>query len=418
MNPVAEIITIGDEILIGQTIDTNSAWIGERMSNAGIPVRRIISISDDPSEIRSALAESMARAKVVLVTGGLGPTSDDRTKNTLAAFFGSELIENEDVLINIESLFRSWKRELNDINRAQAMVPHNCRVLQNPVGTAPGMWFEKDGCIVISMPGVPYEMKSIMETLVLPELAGRFDVPCILHRTVMTTGVAESRLAGLLTGWESELPGNFSLAYLPSPGMVKLRITGTGANFEEVRPVMENLSGSLTRRLGKSVFGYDDVSLEETVGTLLLNNGFTLATAESCTGGGIAQAITRVAGSSGYFLGGVVAYANPVKTALLGVSESLLNEVGAVSREVVESMAIGCRKRFGSDFAVAVSGIAGPGGGSPEKPVGTIWIAVAGPVSVTAECFLFGNQRDRNRERAVLAGLNMVRTEVLNITTA
>jgi nicotinamide-nucleotide amidase len=418
MNPVAEIITIGDEILIGQTIDTNSAWIGERMSLAGIPVKRILSISDDPAEIRDVLADCMKRAVIVLITGGLGPTSDDRTKQTLASFFGSELIESQEVMADLAVLFNAWNRQINDINRAQALVPGNCRVLRNPVGTAPGMWFEKDGCIVISMPGVPYEMKAIMETSVLPDLAGRFKVPAILHRTVMTTGVSESKLAEQLSGWERDLPAGFSLAYLPSPGMVKLRITGTGTSADQVAAVMSGLSETLEFELGSSVYGINEISLEETVGALLAQGGYTLATAESCTGGGIAHLMTNVAGSSGYFLGGVVAYANAVKIDFLDVPSRLIEEFGAVSKPVVEAMAEGCRKRFGSDFAVSVSGIAGPGGGTQEKPVGTIWVAVAGPAGIVSDCFHFGNQRDRNRIRAVLAGLNMVRMEVLKLAIA
>jgi nicotinamide-nucleotide amidase len=257
-----------------------------------------------------------------------------------------------------------------------------------------------------------------METSVLPDLAGRFKVPAILHRTVMTTGVSESKLAEQLSGWERDLPAGFSLAYLPSPGMVKLRITGTGTSADQVAAVMSGLSETLEFELGSSVYGINEISLEETVGALLAQGGYTLATAESCTGGGIAHLMTNVAGSSGYFLGGVVAYANAVKIEFLDVPARLIDEFGAVSKPVVEAMAEGCRKRFGSDFAVSVSGIAGPGGGTQEKPVGTIWVAVAGPAGIVSDCFHFGNQRDRNRIRAVLAGLNMVRMEVLKLAIA
>lgn len=418
MDPKAEIITIGDEILIGQTIDTNSAWIGDRMSMIGIPVKRIISVSDNPVEIGSALTDSLLRADVVLITGGLGPTNDDRTKLTLAKFFNSELIEDKAVLEDILQLIKVLNVPVTAINRAQAMVPHNCRVLRNPQGTAPGMWWEKDGTVVVSMPGVPYEMKAIMENSVLQLLASKFKTPAILHKTIMTTGVSESKLALMLEEWEKELPANFSLAYLPSPGMVKVRISGSGDIRTELEIEMTRLTRSLVAIVRDFHFGFDDISLEEIVGKMLSKHHLTFATAESCTGGNIAHLITRIPGSSGYYKGSVVAYANEIKTKLLNVPELMLNEQGAVSRIVVEQMAKGCLKNFGTDFSVATSGIAGPDGGTIAKPVGTTWIAVASHNGVYSQCFHFGEHRERNVLKASLAALNMLRIEVLKQTTS
>ncbi len=417
MNPICEIITIGDEILIGQTIDTNSAWIGENMSRIGLPVKRIISISDQPAEIQSALADSMKRADVVLITGGLGPTSDDRTKNTLCEFFGAELVENQDVLENISRIFKLRNYALTPVNRAQAMVPDNCTVLANLQGTAPGMLWEKEGTVVVSMPGVPFEMKSIMESSVFPLLTGRIKVPSILHKTIMTTGIGESMLAAMLEDWESKLPSNFSLAYLPSPGTVKVRISGTGENREVLTRQLAELNDSLVEVVREYQYGFDEITLEEVVGQLLSGKNLSLSTAESCTGGFISHLITRVPGSSLYYKGSIIAYANEIKTRQLHVSVDLLNDFGAVSREVVEQMAVSCRINFETDFAVATSGIAGPDGGTPTKPVGTIWIAVAGRDKVVSQCFQLGEHRERNILRASQAALNMLRIAILKDAT-
>jgi nicotinamide-nucleotide amidase len=416
MNPVSEIITIGDEILIGQTIDTNSAWIGDQMSMIGIPVKRIISISDSPAEIKSALADSMKRADVVLLTGGLGPTNDDRTKATLAEFFGSELIEDKIVLDDINQLWQVRNIPVSALNRAQAMVPGNCRVMRNSQGTAPGMWFEKDGKVVVSMPGVPYEMISIMETSVLSLLSAHFKTPVILHKTIMTTGIPESKLAARLVDWEKAIPENFSLAYLPSPGMIKLRITGTGENRTDLEARMAQLTLSLVEMVKDEHFGYDDISLEEKIGQMLTEGRLSVSTAESCTGGSIAKLITRIPGSSAYFKGSIVAYANNIKVKYLDVSDEMLNDHGAVSQQVVERMAKSCLLHFETDFSIATSGIAGPDGGSDSKPVGTTWIAVAGRRGVVSECFHFGKHRERNIVRASYAALNMLRIEILKET--
>lgn len=416
MNPVAEIITIGDEILIGQTIDTNSAWIGERMSLIGLPVKRIISISDSPDEIRSALSDSMKRASVVLITGGLGPTNDDRTKSTLAGFFHAELVEDSSVLEDIKVLLKARNYPLTALNRAQALVPDNCTVVHNPEGTAPAMLWEKEGTVVVSMPGVPFEMKSIMERSVLPMLSQKFKTPFILHKTIMTIGIGESRLASNLEEWEKALPSGFSLAYLPSPGMVKVRITGTGRDRSAIEQVMNELTSSLVALAGEFFFGFDEVSLEELVGQLLAAHHLSVSTAESCTGGSIARLITRVPGSSLYFKGSIVAYSNEIKIKYLDVTETMLKNHGAVSREVVEQMASGCLKHLDTDFAVATSGIAGPDGGTETKPVGTTWIAVANKHGVVSQHFLFGEHRERNVLKASQAALNMLRIEILKET--
>lgn len=418
MNPVSEIITIGDELLIGQTIDTNSAWIGERMSMIGIPVHRIISISDNPEEIRTALAESMRRAAVVLITGGLGPTNDDRTKTTLTDFFGAQLVEDESVLEDILLLLKARNFPMTALNRAQALVPDNCRVIHNPEGTAPGMWWERDGTVVVSMPGVPFEMKALMETTVLPALSSQFKTPAILHKTIMTIGVGESKLASMLGKWESDLPENFSLAYLPSPGMVKVRITGTGDDRALLQLKMAGLTDSLVEIAREYFFGFDEITLEQLVGRLLTENNLTLSTAESCTGGNIARLITRIPGSSAYFQGSIVAYANEMKMKFLDITETMLIKYGAVSQNVVEQMAKSCLLHLNSDFSVATSGIAGPDGGSISKPVGTVWIAVASKKGVVSQCFQFGEHRERNVVKASQTALNMLRIEILKETTS
>ena len=413
----SEIITIGDEILIGQTIDTNSAWLGEKLSQIGMPVRRINSISDDPVEIKTVLADSMERSRLVILTGGLGPTSDDRTKKTLAEFFNSRLVVNEQVLFHIEKLLQARNVPVSQLNRYQALVPESCRILTNDNGTAPGMWFERDSCVVISLPGVPYEMKGIMETVGLKMLAGHFAMPPLLHKTIMTTGIAESRLASLIDPWEKMLPEGFSVAYLPSPGIVKLRITSRVQDPADAHITMNSLVDSLQSYAGQWIYGFDDEPLEVVVGRMLRQGGFTLSTAESCTGGSIASLITSIPGSSAYFKGSVVAYSNEVKLKLLNVPEELLQDFGAVSREVVESMAVGVKSMLDTDFSIAVSGIAGPDGGSELKPVGTVWICVTHPHGIESERFAMGENRGRTVRKASLAALNMLRISLLKHAT-
>lgn len=412
-NPIAEIIAIGDEILIGQTVNTNSAWIGQRMSEAGIPVKRAIVISDDPTEIAASLEEALQRADIVLITGGLGPTRDDLTKNTLAQFFGSTLVRDDQVTQDILKLLASRNVPMIDLNLDQALVPNNCRVIRNANGTAPGMWFEKDQQVIVSMPGVPYEMKVMMDEQVIPALLSAFKVPAIVRKTIMTTGIPESKLAASIADWELSLPEGVSLAYLPSPGIVKLRLSVSGENQMKLRQLINNLADQLVTIIPEAVFGYDDLTLEEVVGVLLRERKQTVATAESCTGGTLASLITRVPGSSDYYKGSIVAYANEIKTTFLKVPGEMIQAHGAVSCEVVERMATNIRDIFAVDYAVAISGIAGPAGGKTDKPVGTTWIGVASSYGVESACYQMGEHRERTIHKAALAGLNLLRLSIL-----
>jgi nicotinamide-nucleotide amidase len=410
----AEIITIGDELLIGQTIDTNSAWIGAEMSRLGFRIVQITSISDNKDEIISTLTGKTGKSDVVIITGGLGPTSDDITKQTLCQFFDTRLVFNEEVFRGIEKMMQHRNWLMNVGNRKQAEVPESCRVLNNDVGTAPGMWFEKEGTIFISIPGVPHEMKYIMTEHVIPELKRRFRSQTIIHRNIMTYGTSESRLAEKLTGFEKDLPAFIKLAYLPSFGVIKLRLTATGDNSQLLKTEIEDQVKQLYRIIPEYVYGENEESLEMAVGRLLTDKRASLSVAESCTGGDISHLITTVPGSSVYFRGSVIAYANSVKTQLLGVPPDIITLHGAVSKETVELMAAGVRKLFNTDFAVATSGIAGPDGGTPEKPVGIVWIAVADPGRVISEKFIYGNDRVINIRRFSFAALNMLRKQIIS----
>lgn len=412
---IAEIITIGDELLIGQVIDTNSAWIAEQLNLIGIRVHQITSISDERGHILSTLAEAETRADIILITGGLGPTRDDITKTTLCEFFGTELIFNEEAFKNIETLFGLRGFPVTELNRKQAEIPANCTPLQNLNGTAPGMWFERDGKIFISMPGVPFEMKQMVTNEVLPRLSQRFISQFIVHKTILTQGVGESFLAKTIENWEDNLPENIKLAYLPQPGIVRLRLTAIGANKTELQNQLQDEISKIKIIIPDLIFGYNGDTLEQVVGQLLKAETKTVATAESCTGGYLAHLITGIPGSSEYYTGSVISYSNKVKIDELGVSEKSLERNGAVSKEVVTQMAVGLRKKINSDYALAISGIAGPDGGSVEKPVGTTWIALATPEKVIAQQFLFGEHRGRNIRKAALAALNMLRVELMNI---
>lgn len=410
----AIIITIGDEILIGQTLDTNSAWMGAELSKAGFDVLRITSVHDRRNDILYALNEAAGKADVVLITGGLGPTSDDITKQTLAEYFNSKLVVNEEVLRMIEDMMGRRNFAMNEKNRLQAEVPESCRVLTNAAGTAPGMWFEKDGTIFISMPGVPYEMKYIMNAHVLPDLKKRFRSQIIIHKNIMTYGTYEARLAELLKDFEAGLPDNIKLAYLPSWGIIKLRLTGVGNDYESLNAQIGVQVENLYRTIPGLIFGEDEKSLEVVIGELLTQKKWSLSTAESCTGGEIAHLLTSIPGSSNYYKGSVIAYDNLVKIKLLEVAEESLNSNGAVSEAVVRQMAEGVRKLLNSDFAVATSGIAGPDGGTDEKPVGTIWIAISSEKGTVAEKRIFGNDRTSNIKRFSIAALNLLRLQIIN----
>lgn len=411
----AAIITIGDELLIGQTVDTNSAWMGAELSKAGFDVVRMTSIHDRREDILNTLNESAGKTDVILITGGLGPTSDDITKQTLCEYFNTALIVNGEVLSMIENMLHHRNFAMNDNNRRQAEVPESCTVLKNAAGTAPGMWFEKDSTIYISMPGVPHEMKYLMSEHVLPELIKRFTSQVIIHRNIMTYGTFEAKLAEILTDFEAGLPSAVKLAYLPASGIIKLRLTGTGSNRTDIQSLINHQADKLYRIIPEFIYGEDEESLEMVIGTLLIKNRKTLAAAESCTGGEISRLITGVPGSSAYYTGSVIAYSNSVKTEMLGVNMDLIVSHGAVSEEVVREMAAGARRKFNSDFAVATTGIAGPDGGTETKPVGTIWIAVASEKGVVTEKWVFGNDRNTNIRRFSLAALNLLRKQILDL---
>lgn len=403
-----EIITIGDEILIGQIVDTNSAWMATELNKIGIRVKQISSVSDDAEHIISALNLAADRADLILLTGGLGPTKDDLTKKTLASYFDSPLVFNEEQYAHIERIFTAYGRTVTPINRQQAEVPECCTCLPNELGTAPGMWFEKNERVFVSMPGVPYEMKSLMEREVLPRLMQHFKTPVILHRTFRTQGVGESMLAGWIEHWEDRLPSHLKLAYLPSVGEVKLRISAYGDNREALEHEVSEQAQQLYQLIGKHVYAEGEDSLALTVHRALVSKGLTLSIAESCTGGAIAASLTQNAGASAYFIGGMVSYDNRIKSAFLDVPEAVLESKGAVSEETVQFMAVGIRKKFSTDVSVAVSGVAGPSGGSDEKPVGLVWIAVDGQKGIKAKSFRFAKDRERNIEMTRLSALKML----------
>ena len=410
----AEIITIGDELLIGQTIDTNSAWIGAELSKAGFDVYRKTSIHDRKEDIIHALGEVAGKANVVLITGGLGPTSDDITKQTLCEFFNSRLVIDDLVLEMIKSMMSRRNMKMNENNRNQALVPDACRVLTNEAGTAPGMWFEKDGTIYISMPGVPNEMKHIMNEHVLPELKKRFTSQIIIHRNIMTYGTFEAKLAEILEGFEKDLPGNIKLAYLPASGVIKLRLTGTSSEYNSLSKNLDEQVKKLYKIIPDLIYGEDEESLQAVIGKLLKAKKYSVCAAESCTGGEISHLLISVPGSSAYFKGSVVAYANSVKAEVLKVPEEILTLDGAVSEAVVRQMAENAKNLFKTDFSVAISGIAGPGGGTENKPVGTVCIAVASEKGIVSERKIFGNDRTTNINRFSVAALNLLRLQIIS----
>jgi nicotinamide-nucleotide amidase len=405
----AEIITIGDEILIGQIVDTNSAWIASELNSIGINVLQITSISDNPLHLEEALDNASKRAELVLMTGGLGPTKDDRTKNVLVSYFSSRLIIHEPTLNHIKSIFSQRGQEITKLNADQALVPECCTVISNTVGTAPGMWFEKDGILFISMPGVPFEMKKLMKDEILPRLVKLNKGKAIIHHTIQTVGIPESFLAKRLEEWESSLPEHIHLAYLPSPGIVRLRLSAFGTDQQILESEVQNQVNKLEKIIPDAIFGYGEVTLAEVVGTLLLKKNSTVAVAESCTGGLISHEITSIPGSSKWYNGSVVAYSNEIKERVLHVEASVLTEHGAVSEPVVVQMANGVRKIMNTEYGIATSGIAGPDGGSPEKPVGTVWIAVSGPDGNKSAVFNFANNRERNIIRSSQTALDMLR---------
>ena len=406
---LSEIITIGDELLIGHVVDTNSAWIARQLNELGISVKQITSVSDSADHILEALAAARNRATLIIITGGLGPTRDDVTKQTLCKFFNCNMRFDEESFRIISEIFKSRGREVTDVNRRQAEVPDKCTVLLNRLGTAPGMWFREDGKIYVSLPGVPAEMKGLMAESVLPRLKNVFSLPPIIHKSFLTQGIAESFLSDRLSQWEDELPKNMKLAYQPGAGMVRLRISAAGNDEEELRKKVEEQSKRLQDLVGEYIFGYEHDSLEGIVGRLLREQKKTISTAESCTGGYIAHKLTSIPGSSEYYLGSLVAYSNEVKVEELNVDMQTLEEFGAVSEQVVRTMAFSALRKFHSDYAIACSGIAGPTGGTPEKPVGTVWIAIASFEKTISQKLQLGNFRERVIMETSHHALNLLR---------
>ncbi|WP_018477285.1 competence/damage-inducible protein A [Pontibacter roseus] len=410
----AEIITVGDEILFGQIVDTNSAWMGTELTKIGVRVKQITSISDNAEHIVTALDDARTRADIILITGGLGPTKDDLTKNVLADYFHTELKLHKPSLADVSAIFKSRGYELTELNRQQAFLPASCTPVRNVLGTAPGMWFEDQGKVFVSMPGVPFEMKRMMEDIVLPQLKAYFKTPEIIHRVIQTVGIPESMLAEKLEDWEDNLPPHIRLAYLPHLGGVRLRLTGTGENKQQLEQELDQEVAKLTALIPKSIFAYGEVPLEEALGQLMKERKLTIATAESCTGGYLAHRITSVPGSSAYYMGSIIAYHNDVKIQELGVKPETLQQHGAVSEATVREMAENVRAKLKADIGVATSGVAGPDGGTAEKPVGTIWIAYADKNGTKAKLLQYNKNRQLNIEYTALAVLNLIR-QTLNI---
>ena len=395
----ASLINIGDELLIGQVVNTNAALMARMLTTLGIDVARVLTIADSRDAIIQALDSTLADTHAVIITGGLGPTKDDITKHTLCDYFHSTLVEHPVALDNVRRLFAQRGYELTPINRQQAWVPACCTLLNNPLGTAPGMWFEQQGRVVVSLPGVPFEMEGLMQHEVLPRLQRHFHIDHIINKNILVQGIGESFLSDLIESWELALPSSLRLAYLPQAGMVKLRLTARGTDRTLLQQQLDDALRGLYPLAGQYIMGEDLESLPELVAHRMRQAGKSLATAESCTGGTIASRLTALPGCSDYFRGGVVAYSNAVKECALGVHHSTLEAHGAVSEETVREMAEGVRQRLGADYAIATTGIAGPTGGSEQKPVGTVWIAVASPSQTVALCKHFGNDRLRTIDR-------------------
>ncbi|MDR2914212.1 MAG: competence/damage-inducible protein A [Tannerella sp.] len=404
-----EIITIGDELLIGQVIDTNSAWMAKVLNDNGFQVIRKVAVGDDADDIKKAIGDARENAPIVLITGGLGPTKDDITLKTLCEYFGTSMCFSEEVYAHIERMFRERGFVMNELTRNQAMIPEKATVIQNEAGTAPCTWFEQDGGILVSMPGVPYEMKWLMENEIVPRLKKKFHQDIyIKHQTCWVSGIPEAALAIRLTDFENNMPSFVKLAYLPQSGIIRLRLSAYSNDEKKAEETIIALQKQLEDILKGHIIAEEDKNIEMIVGERLRSKGLTVGTAESCTGGSVAALLTSVSGSSDYFWGSVVSYANEVKHHVLGVSESDLKQYGAVSRQVVEQMAQGALRILGCDYSIATSGIAGPGGGTTEKPVGTVWIAIANKDSVISREYRFTTIREQNIQRAVNTSLLML----------
>ncbi len=406
---LAELLTIGDEILYGQIVDTNSQWMSIELDKIGVKVIRKTTVGDVESEILTAFAEAEKRADVILITGGLGPTSDDLTKPLLAKYFNCEMKMHAEALEELTAFFKSRGRELTDTNKQQALLPVGCTKITNAIGTAPGMWFERNGKVFMAMPGVPYEMKRIMSDHVIPRLKEKFEMPVIVHKIIRTVGIGESILSDKISDWEKALPPHIKLAYLPSIGEVKLRLTGTGKSEADLRSEIESLSEKILPLAGEYIFGYGEDPLEAAIGKALLEKKLTISVAESCTGGYLSHLITSVPGSSNYFLGSMVPYDYQIKMRQLGVRPEVLEQYGAVSEPTIIEMANIVRAKFNTDVGVATSGIAGPGGATPEKPVGLVWIAYSDKYHTVTRKLQLSTDRLLNIKAASIAVLNLIR---------
>ena len=403
------IITIGDEILIGQIVDTNSAWIAQELNLIGAHIKRIVSIGDDQQDIINALQDSTSESEVTIMTGGLGPTKDDITKDAIATFLQVSKVFHEETYQRILRFFAKLERQPTEAHRQQCYLPDGAQILPNKMGTAPGMWFNYQGRAIVSIPGVPYEMKYLMEHEVIPKIARQFVGKPIAHRTILTVGEGESKIAERLEYIEDHLPSGMKLAYLPGLGRVRLRLTAYGEDRQIVNNLLQEYVGKIEAVIPELIFGYEKLTLEEAIGQLLLRKKLTIATAESCTGGLLSHQIVSVPGSSAYFMGGVIAYDNQVKIEHLQVSPKTLQQYGAVSEQTVIEMVKGALKKFDTDLAVSVSGIAGPSGGTPEKPVGTIWIAIGHQNHINTKKIFIGKNRLTNIQYTVVQALNMIR---------
>jgi nicotinamide-nucleotide amidase len=411
----ATIVTIGDEILIGQIVDTNSGFIAKSLDRIGVEIHEMISISDDKQHILDTFKKLQNQVDLVIITGGLGPTKDDITKKTFCDYFEDELVVNDDVLAHVTQLIEAYfKRPITQINKDQALVPSKCTVLHNQMGTAPGMWMKKENTVFISLPGVPYEMKYLVENEIIPKVVKEYKRPYIIHKTILTYGQGESLVAERIENWENNLPEYIKLAYLPNPGSVRLRLSARGTDKEMLEKALEENVDSLTKIIGDIIVGFDeDDTIEVVLGRLLTRQNKTISTAESCTGGKIAQVLTSVSGASNYFKGSVVSYATETKISLLGLSEKLIKEHSVVSFQVAKEMAIAVKRLMKTDYAIATTGNAGPSKGDANAEIGTVFIALATPNEIIVEEFNFGQPREKVIDRAVNKSLELLQKEIL-----
>ncbi|WP_163408385.1 CinA family nicotinamide mononucleotide deamidase-related protein [Flavobacterium ajazii] len=413
----AVIITIGDEILIGQIVDTNSAFIAKSLDRIGVEISEMISISDDKNQILNTFSELQNKVDIVIITGGLGPTKDDVTKKTFCEYFNDELVVNPEVLAHVTHLIEGYfKRPITQMNKDQALVPSTCTILHNQVGTAPGMWMKKENTVFVSLPGVPYEMKYLVEEEIIPKIVREYKRPYIIHKTILTYGQGESLVAERIENWENNLPDFIKLAYLPNPGRVRLRLTARGTDKEELEKAIEDNVKFLDAIIHDIIVGYEEnETIETVIGKLLSKQNKTISTAESCTGGRIASLLSAVPGSSGYFKGSVVSYATETKVNVLGISQNLIDQFSVVSAEVASAMALNVKSLLKTDYALATTGNAGPSKGDSDAEIGTVFIALATPNGIITEQFNFGQPREKVIDRATIKSLEILQKEILKI---